>query len=359
MPPELSPQQVSSPNPILSVATRSGRVESWHRGAIAVYHDGAPALSLGDTELPIFARSAVKPLQALPLIERGVPARLGLPAEELAVLCASHDGTEAHVAAVRSLLARGDLDEDLLGCGPHAPFAKQSRLQMLSRGDKPLKVHNNCSGKHTGFLLLARECGDDLANYLKPDSAAQRLVNEAVAEMAGLPAPLATGLDGCGAPTFVLPLTALARAFCQLANPDGVSSVRAAACHSIFEAVGQAPLLLAGEQRLCTALVRVWPGRSFAKNGAEGVYVLSLAPDAKRSKWPGAIGIAIKIDDGTERGYQPVVIDLLKWLGAFAGDVVPEALARFANIPIHNTQKLLVGDVHSVVDWAGVSGAQR
>lgn len=351
MPSELSPLQVSSPNPILSVATRSGRVESWHRGSVAVFHDGGPALLLGDTELPTFARSAVKPLQALPLIERGVPQRLGLPPEELAVLCASHDGAEAHVAAVRSFLARGGLSEELLGCGPHAPFAKASRLQMLARGDKPKKVHNNCSGKHAGFLHLAGECGDDLANYLSPDSAAQKVVNEAVSEMAGLPAPLPTGLDGCGAPTFVLSLSALARAFCQLANPDGVSSVRAAACRSIFEAVGQAPVLLAGEQRLCTALVRTWPGKSFAKNGAEGVYVLSLSPDAKRSRWPGALGIAIKIDDGAERGYVPVVIDLLQWLGAFQGDAVPASLSQFAHVPIHNTQKLLVGDVHSVVEW--------
>lgn len=351
MPPEPTLPQPPEPNPVLSVATRSERVESWHRGAFAVFHRGQPAVLVGDTESPTFARSAVKPLQALPLIESGVPRRLGLPAEELAVMCASHDGTDAHVQTVRSFLSREGLSEDLLGCGPHAPFAKPSRLQMLGRGEKPRKVHNNCSGKHTGFLYLAKECGDDLADYLSPDSAAQRRINEAVSEMAGVPGPLPTGLDGCGAPTFVMSLATMARAFCQLANPEGVSSVRADACRSILAAVGQAPLMLAGEQRLCTALVRTFPGTSFAKNGAEGVYVMSLAPDPARARFPGALGIAIKVDDGAERGYQPVVIDLLRWLGAFGGEAIPESLQRFASIPIPNTQKRLVGDVHSVVEW--------
>lgn len=345
----------SAPEPsthaILSAVTRSGRVESWHRGALAVVHEGELALSLGDVAAPVYARSAVKPMQALPLLERGVHRRLGMPSEELAVLCASHDGAASHVAAVRSFLARGGLDEELLRCGPHAPFAKDARLELLRRGERPLRVHNNCSGKHTGFLYLAQECGDDLANYLQPDSAAQQEVNRAVAEMAGLDAPLPTGLDGCGAPTLLLSLQAMAQAFCSFANHDRLPSVRANACRTVLEAVGAAPQLLAGEQRLCTALVRQWPGRAFAKNGAEGVYVLSLMPDPDRVRLPGALGIAVKVDDGAERGYQPVIVDLLRWLGAFAGAEVPAPLQRFWRVPVPNTQKQLVGEVHSVVDW--------
>ncbi|MFN3241572.1 MAG: asparaginase [Planctomycetota bacterium] len=349
----------SAGNPVLSVVTRSGRVESWHRGAVAVVHDGELALALGDVGAPVHARSAVKPLQALPLLERGVAERLGLPAEELAVMCASHDGTDRHVAAVRSLLARGGLDEQLLGCGPHAPFAKDARLEMLRRGERPQKVHNNCSGKHTGFLYLARELGDDLADYLDPESRAQQAVNAAVAGMAGLDAPLPSGLDGCGAPTLVLSLHALARSFCRFANHDTLPPVRAAACRSILDAVGKAPELLAGEQRLCTALVRQWPGRAFAKNGAEGVYVMALAPDPQRPRFPGALGLAVKADDGAERGYQPVVVDLLRTLGAFGADPVPEPLQRFWRLPIANTQKKQVGEVHCVVDWNAVTGCAR
>jgi len=338
------------PNPVLAVATRSGHVESWHRGAVAVCHDGETVLALGDVDRPVFARSAVKPLQALPFLERGLAERLGLSDGELAVMCASHDGTPAHTDAVRSLLARGGLDPSQLGCGPHAPFDPASRRELLQRGDEPDRVHNNCSGKHGGFLHLARACGDDLARYLAPDSRCQQEVQAAVAAMTGC-ADLGVGLDGCGAPTFRLPLAALARAFCRLANPVGLPPVRAAACHTILGAVGREPALLAGERRFCTALVRTWPGRSFAKNGAEGVYALALAPAAGRPRWPGGLGIAIKIDDGTERGYQPVLVDLLLRLGVFADGAVPPALQPFHRQPIDNTQRLRVGHVESVCEW--------
>lgn len=338
------------PNPVLAVVTRNGLVESWHRGAVAVVHDGDLVLQLGDAQRPVFARSATKPMQALPFLERGLADRLQLPAAELAVMCASHDGAAVHTAAVRSLLARGGLDEDQLGCGPHAPFDQDGRLALLRAGDKPGKVHNNCSGKHSGFLHLAKDCGDDLAHYLDPGCRSQRLVADAVAAMAGLQAPLPTGLDGCGAPTFVLPLAALARAFCQLANQDGQGSVRAAACRRILAAAGAAPTLVAGEKRLCTALLRQWPGRCFAKNGAEGVYAVALAPDPARRRFPGALGLAIKCDDGSERGYQPVVVDLLQRLGALPAQLPPE-LQAFHALPVHNTQKILVGTAHCAAPW--------
>ncbi len=335
---------------MLTVVTRSGQVESWHRGAVAVVHDGQPVLEVGGVDAPVFARSATKPLQALPFLERGLHERLALPPAELAVMCASHDGAPVHTAAVRSFLARGGLREDQLGCGPHAPFDPATRQELLRAGQKPGRVHNNCSGKHTGFLHLAAACGDDLAGYLEPDCRSQREVAAAVAAMAGLAAPPPVGLDGCGAPTFVLPLLALARSFCRLANPDGLPPVRAAACRTILDATGRAPELVAGDQRFCTALLRQWPGRCFAKNGAEGVYAVALAPDPARPRWPGALGIAIKIDDGAERGYQPAIVDLLQWLGALPASL-PPALARFHRQPVQNTQQKLVGAVECVLPW--------
>ncbi len=338
-------------NPVLAVAVRSGHIESWHRGAVAICHDGERVAAVGDSDRLVFARSAVKPLQALPFLERGLADRLALPDAELAVLCASHDGAPEHVAAVRSFLARGGLDEAQLGCGPHAPFDPASRRDLLQRGVRPGKVHNNCSGKHTGFLHLARACGDDLADYLLPDSRCQQEVHAAVAAMAGCPEPLEIGLDGCGAPTFRMPLVALARAFSRLANPEGLPPVRAAACRRILAAVGRTPVLLAGERRFCTALVRTWPGGCFAKNGAEGVYALALAPDPRRPRWPGGLGLAIKIDDGAERGYQPVVVELLLQLGAFAAGNVPPALQPFHHLPIDNTQGRRVGQVECVGEW--------
>lgn len=340
-------------NPVLSVVTRSERVESWHRGAIAIVHGGELALAWGDVERPVFARSAVKPLQALPFLELGLAEKLALSPREIAVMCASHDGTPLHTEAVRTLLARGQLTAADLGCGPHAPFDPGARRALLAAGEPPTRLHNNCSGKHAGFLHLTRQLGADLAGYLEPESPAQRLIHAAVAAMAGVAAPVETGLDGCGAPTFLLPLAALARAFCRLANPVGLPSVRAAACSTILAAAGQEPVGLAGERRLCTALLRQWPGRAFAKNGAEGVYCVGLAPDPARTRWPEALGIAVKIDAGSERGYWPVVVEVLRRLGAFgptAADV-PESLTRFWRVTLQNTQNRPVGEVRSVFEW--------
>jgi L-asparaginase II len=346
----IAPIEAAASNPVLAAATRSGAVESWHRGAVAVWHDDELVLAVGDVQRPVFARSAVKPLQALPFLERGLADRLALPAAELAVMCASHDGTPLHTAAVRSLLARGGLREEQLGCGPHAPFDAASRDALRQAGVQPGKLHNNCSGKHAGFLLLARECGDDLARYLEPDCASQREVNAAVAAMLGVPAPVPVGLDGCGAPTFVLPLAALARAFVRLARPDALPAARAAACRRIFAAAGEAPEYLAGERRFCTALLRAWPGRVFAKNGAEGVYAVALAPDPARGRWRGALGVAVKIDDGDERGYQCVVVDVLRRFGALP-EALPDALAAFHRQPILNTQQRRTGEVACVFEW--------
>ncbi len=332
--------------PLASVS-RSGHVESWHRGAIAIVEGDRLVRSFGDVEQPVFCRSATKPFQALPLIERGIAARLDLPAAELALTTASHDGTEAHAALVAALLARGGFGEGDLRCGPHAPFDRRAAFELARLGRKPTRLHNNCSGKHAGFLLLARDCGDAPEAHLDPDSAAQRLVRQTVAACAGLaPDAVEVGLDGCGAPTFRMPLIALARAFARLANPTDVAPVRAAACRTLLDAITQAPVPFAGETRLCTRLVRALPGRIFPKNGAEGVYAFALIPPDAAS--PG-IGVAIKITDGNERGYVPVVVDLLTRLRVW--QAVPDALADLVAPVVWNTQKVEVGRVASLLPW--------
>jgi len=337
--------------PVLATVGRSGRIESWHRGAVAVWHDGAPWFAAGDASAAVVCRSATKPLQALPFLERGLDRQLGLDDAEIAVMCASHDGTAAHVATVRRLLQRGGFSEDQLGCGPHLPFDAATRKQLLASGQEPTRAHNNCSGKHAGFLHLAHACGDAVAQYLAPDNRSQTEVMAAVAAMAGVPAPVERGLDGCGAPTFVLPLQALARAFATLVAPRDLPAARAAACQRIVGAAGRAPEMLAGRTRLCAALLRTAPGRMFAKNGAEGVYAVGLSPDPRRQRCPGAVGIAVKVFDGQTRGYEPVVVDLLRHLGCF-GDAVPAALQPFWVQPITNTQGVPVGEIRCAVDWS-------
>lgn len=336
--------------PVLTAVTRSGRVESWHRGTVAVWHSNDLLLAAGDPNAEVICRSATKPLQALPFLERGLDRRFQLDDKEVAVMCASHDGAEIHTTAVRSFLKKASLHEGQLGCGPHAPFDSGAREALRQQGQKPMRVHNNCSGKHTGFLCLARECGDALGSYLDPSSKSQREVAAAVAAMASVQSLPERGTDGCGAPTFVLPLVGLARAFARLANPSDLGSVRRAACERIHEAVRREPSLVAGQQRLCTALLKSVPAVRFAKNGAEGVYAVALAPDPSRVRCPHAIGIAVKIGDGSDRGYLPVVVDLLLHLGALP-HTVPAPLVPFHVQTVKNTRDQEVGFVRCVHPW--------
>ncbi len=329
----------------LSVVSRGDRVESVHRGAVVVVTAGGRAWGLGDVGAVVWARSAVKPFQALPLVERGVAERLGWGASELALVSASHDGTADHVAVVDRMLRSGGLSRAELGCGPHAPFDKKAGLAIARSGGRPERVHNNCSGKHAGFLMLAQDLGAPVSGYLDPESPGQRLVREAVADMVGVAADaIPVAGDGCGAPTLGVPLEGLARGFCRLMNPAGLAPVRAAACAGLRAAITEEPTLLSGEQRFCAALIRSAPGAIYPKNGAEGIYALGVqsprVPD-------GGLGLAIKVRDGAERGYWPVVVDLLMRLGLW--DEVPERLARFAEVPILDTNKKQVGAVRSVL----------
>ena len=327
---------------VLAQVTRSARLESWHQGAVVVVEDGKVTFAVGAPHQMVYARSAVKPLQALPLLERGVAERLDLSTPEVALLSASHDGAPRHVEVAQSLLAKGGFTEADLGCGPHAPYDLEANLALARSGGEPGRLHNNCSGKHAGFLLLAQELGVDPARYLDPDADSQQLVKQAVASMAGLePAQLGVGLDGCGAPSFCMPLSGIAKAFARLTNPDRLEPVRAQACRTLFNAVTQEPVLLAGEDRLCTALVRALPGQVYPKNGAEGIYALGLAGRN--------LGIAIKVADGNKRGYLPVVVDALRALGLF--DQVPDGLRAFHRVPVWNTRERQTGEVTCVVDW--------
>lgn len=331
----------SAPSPVLlSVVTRSGRVESTHHGAAVVVEHGKVVHAWGDVEQLVYTRSCVKPFQALPFLERGLFERIGMTEPELAVMSASHDGTEEHVNVVRGFMQKAGVAEEALGCGPHAPYDLQSSLDIARRNEKPRPIHNNCSGKHTGFLRLARELDVPLERYLDPDSASQREIRAAVADMLELDAAtIPVGLDGCGAPTFHVPLVALARGFAKLTTPSGLPTQRVAAVKKLLSAITHWPAVFSGHERLCSALITALPGRIYPKNGAEGVYTFGLTGTG--------LGVAIKVADGNERGYFPVVIDLLRRLGVLGE--VPAALEAYRRHPIYNTQKILVGHVESAL----------
>ncbi len=303
-----APRDASWPdNPVLARLWRGSWVESQHRGTwVLVDTSGAPLEGGGHFEHPIFARSSVKSLQALPLVETGAADRFRYQDDELALALSSHNAEPCHTERVARILARLDLGIGDLGCGAQPPTDPKARAELASRGEKPTAVHNNCSGKHAGFLALARHLGVAPADYLNPASEVQRLARLAMEEMSGVrPGEFTTAIDGCSAPTFRLPLVRLATAIARVANPEGLSPVRRAACERMQRAVAAHPVLIAGSyKRLCTDLVKVTNGRLFPKIGGEAVYVVGVRDRG--------LGFAIKMDDGDTRGLYAVVVELLK-----------------------------------------------
>ena len=285
-------------NPVLVEAMRGDACESAHRGAFAVCDaDGRVVASLGDIARPIYPRSAIKVLQALPLVASGAADRLGLGDEELAVVCASHGGEPRHVAIVEGLLAKAGLDLDALECGTHWPYRETVQREMAAAGRTPSALTNNCSGKHAGFLGLACQLcnGVDLRRfakgYVSPDHEVMRAVTAAVQAATGCDlAQAPRGTDGCSIPTFAIPLANLAQSFARVATGARLSAEHADAAWRLRSAVARHPFLVAGTGRFDTRVMERLGERVFCKVGAEGVYCAAL-PER-------GLGVAIKIDDG-------------------------------------------------------------
>jgi len=295
-------------NPILAEALRGGIVESWHRGALAIVDaDGRVHTAVGDIERPIFPRSAVKVLQALPLVASGAADRWQLSDEELALACASHGGEPRHAATAASMLAKAGVDVEVLECGTHWPYNDAAIKALAARGETPCALHNNCSGKHAGFVCLGcllAEGGDRrafLRGYVAPEHPVMREVTAALQVTTGYDlSRTAVGTDGCSIPTYAIPLRHLAHAFAKVATGIGLSSAHAAAAKRLRTAVASAPFMVAGSGRLDTRLMERLGGRLFCKVGAEGMYCAAL-PEL-------GLGLAVKIDDGNNARACEVVL---------------------------------------------------
>ena len=322
--------------PILIEATRGALVESRHRGHVALVDAaGGVVLGFGDIEAPVMPRSAVKPLQALPLIESGAAGAYGLGDQEIALACASHRGEPRHVAGVTGWLARIGLGVADLECGAHLP-ANESAARALIRADTPPSpAHNNCSGKHAGFLTTARHLGEPTKSYIAHEHPVQRRVAAALAAMTGCDAVAAAyGIDGCGIPTIALPLSAWAMALARLADPARLGGARAAAAGRILAAMAAEPFMVAGSGTLPTALMEKAGARVLVKPGAEGVYAAILRQRG--------LGLMIKIEDGAARGAELAIASLLAHLGILSEEEQSD-LARFLDPPIANHAGRLVG----------------
>jgi L-asparaginase II len=307
--------------------------ESVHRGAFAVSDaKGGLRLSAGDVERPIFPRSSLKPVQAVPLIESGAADAFGVSDEELALACASHSGESMHTTRVAAWQERIGCSVADLACGPHRPVHEKTATEMIANGERWTSLHNNCSGKHTGFMTLARHLGAPVKGYQLVDHPSQRQVETTLKEMAGVSGDMPYGVDGCTVPNFALPLKALARAMAQFADPSGLTPSRREAAKRVVRAMTAHPELVAGTGRTCTNLMRQSRG-IIVKTGAEGVYI-AIMPEL-------GLGAALKIDDGASRAAESAIAALLITLGAVPDEGVAAALAR-AHVP--NTRGVPVGE---------------
>ena len=297
-------------NPVLARRTRGGQVESQHRGAWVVVDSLGEVLDGdGDKREPVFARSATKSMQALPLLESGAAEHFGVSVRELALAISSHNAEPCHTEPIAALLGRLGLSVADLGCGPASPGDPEARRQLFASGAPPSPLHHNCSGKHTGFLALALHLGDDPADYLDPESAGQLAVRAAMCELCNLrEEDFSVAIDGCSAPTYRLPLNRLATGIARVTNPGDLEPERREACERITAAAATHPELIAGHhKRLCTDLARVTKGRLFPKVGAEAVYVVGEV-GADRA-------YALKVDDGSSAAMNQIVVEHLFRLG--------------------------------------------
>jgi L-asparaginase II len=325
-------------DPVLVEVTRGAMVESRHHGA-AVVADAAGRIvhAWGDVERPIYARSALKPLQALPLVESGAADRYGLEPDELALACASHHGEARHVAAVGAWLRRIGCGASDLECGSHAPIDPAAAAALVRAGEAPSALHSNCSGKHAGFLTAARVFGEETKGYIAPDHPAQLRVLAALEAMTGLDLSRAPrGTDGCGIPVIGLPLAGLARAMARMVDPQGVAAARAEAARRLLDAMAAAPLMVSGSTGFPTALLTAAGASVRAKPGAEGVYAAAL---------PGlGLGVALKISDGSGRAAEVALAAILLRLGCLDA-AAQEKLGERLRPPVRNIAGKVTGEI--------------
>jgi L-asparaginase II len=323
-------------DPVLVETTRGDFVERRHRGAYAVCRpDGSILDAAGDVERLFLPRSAIKLFQALPLVESGAADARGLDARRLALACASHQGSLAHVALAADWLTALGLGEAHLMCGPQTPEDGPTRRALRACGNAPGQLHNNCSGKHVGFLTTALRLGAPVADYVARDHPVQAAAHDAFSEACGEDAPLGWAVDGCSAPNFAVRLSRLAAAAARVARPsEGFGpGRRAAAAERLRDAMIAHPFEVAGEGRACTELMEAAAGRAVVKVGADGCF-LAILPQA-------GLGVALKIDDGDPGAAETLVAALLVRHGAVSA--ADPRVARRLNAPVSSRRGVVVG----------------
>lgn len=336
-------------SPVLVEIWRGNMVESRHR-AIAAVVDAAGGVvqAWGDIRQPIYGRSSIKPLLAIPLVESGAADRYGLGEREIALACASHSGEPGHVGAVNDWLARIGCSAGDLECGTQYPSHEPSLHAMVRSGEVPTPAHNNCSGKHTGFLSTAIHLGEPIAGYIRYEHSVQQRLLGVLEQMCGQDlSAVPRGVDGCGIPVIAIPVGHHALAMARMADPGNLSAGRAAACRRILAAMSLQPWHVAGTGRFCTDVMRVTGRKAAIKTGAEGVYMAAL-PEL-------GFGVCIKIEDGNGRGAELVMGQLLRHFGIIDAGTA-EQLKECLQPTLKNRAGAVTGDVRPSPLLASTAG---
>jgi L-asparaginase II len=325
-------------NPITVEVTRGQLVESRHRGmAVVVDGDGRIVFSAGDVDAAVFPRSACKAMQALPLIETGAADAYGFGNRELALACSSHSGEPEHVATASAMLKAAGRDLSALECGAHWSFDQATIINQARSLEKPTALHNNCSGKHSGFICACCHSGEDPTGYSGYDHPLQQQIRGIMESLTGAAlGPDNCGTDGCSIPAYAVPLKGLAFGFARMATGRGLEPIRARAARRLIEACMAEPFYVAGTRRFCTRLMQVAPGRIFAKTGAEGVFCAVLPEKG--------LSFAVKCEDGTTRAAETMIAALLA--RHFDKDSAEQqALSAMASYTVKNWNGIEVGTV--------------
>lgn len=317
------------------VATRGGVVESHHRVHAAVV-DASDCLAAGagDPRRLTHWRSCAKPFQVLPLLESGGFDDLQWGDDELALACASHGGEPEHVAIAERMLTAIGLEEGDLACGPHEPLSGRGAKLLRDAGQRPTRLHNNCSGKHAAMLACAHTAGWKMVGYERQEHEVQRCCLEAVSKWTGLDATaIGLAVDGCGVVEFAMPLEQMARAYSRLAR---ASSNGAGAAKRVVHAMQTRPFLVGGSDRFDSILIEETDGRVVAKIGAEGVHSAAVLDQG--------IGVAVKVEDGAQRAQFPAIVRLLQRIEALPARL-PARLDEFLTRQLRNTRGDTVGEI--------------
>ncbi len=321
---------------LLAEIWRGDHVESRHTGAFAVADtQGRLVLSGGDAERAVYPRSAVKALQALPLVVGGAAARFGLQPDQLALACASHGGSALHAETASRMLAQAGRGPEHLECSTHWPSSSTAAYALAAAGQRPGPLHNNCSGKHAGFICTAVAAGRDTAGYVAPEHPVMRDVTRAVGAVTGVDLDRQVpAVDGCSIPSFLVELRALATGFARFGTGRAMPEGFAEAAATLRRAVAAHPVMLAGEGQFDTVLTGALGEVAFVKVGAEGVYCGALPTLG--------LGFALKCDDGAVRAAEAATASLL---GRLLGP--SDLLDRLANPVLRNWQGVAVGRVRA------------